>query len=65
MIFTFDDRAYEQLQEVVKAGKYVSMANAVRDGLQLLAAVQQQAGLGYNEIVFRNKSGKERTMVRS
>jgi Arc/MetJ-type ribon-helix-helix transcriptional regulator len=64
VVFTFDDRSLESLQRIKEQGRFSSMADAVRDSLQVSRALQAQAEQGYTEVVVRNpKTGEERVIV--
>jgi Arc/MetJ-type ribon-helix-helix transcriptional regulator len=64
VVFSFDDRSLESLERMTKQGKYPSMANAVRDSLQITRALQSQAERGFTEIIVRNpETGEERVIV--
>lgn len=62
--FTFDERSYAMLQDMTTEGKYSSMADCVRESLQVNRAIQEQAMQGFTEVIVRNpKSGAERVVV--
>lgn len=64
LVFTFDERAYEDLVRLTEEGKYSSMAEAVRQSLGVLRALEQQARQGYQEIIVRNpKTDEQRVMA--
>ena len=64
VVFSFDDRSLESLERMTKQGRYPSMANAVRDSLQITRALQSQAEQGYTEIIVRNpETNEERVIV--
>jgi Arc/MetJ-type ribon-helix-helix transcriptional regulator len=64
VVFSFDDRSLESLERMTQQGKYPSMANAVRDSLQITRALQSQAERGFTEIIVRNpETGEERVIV--
>jgi hypothetical protein len=44
-------------------GKYKSMGAAIREALQIALVLQDQCLGGFTELVLRNKSGIERTVV--
>ena len=64
VVFTFDDRSLESLKEITEQGHFSSMAETVRESLQINRALQKQAKSGYTEVVVRNpKTNEERVIV--
>jgi hypothetical protein len=64
VVFSFDDRSLENLERMTHQGRYPSMANAVRDSLQITRALQSQAEKGFTEIIVRNpETNEERVIV--
>jgi len=64
VVFSFDERSLESLQKIKEHGQFSSMADAVRESLQISRALQTQAGQGFTEIVVRNPTTKaERVIV--
>jgi Arc/MetJ-type ribon-helix-helix transcriptional regulator len=64
VVFSFDDRSLESLQRIKEQGRFSSMADAVRESLQVSRALQDQAEQGFTELVVRNpKTGTERVIV--
>ena len=64
VVFSFDERSLESLQQIRERGRFPSMAEAVRESLQTSRALQAQAEQGYTELVVRNpKTGEERVLV--
>jgi hypothetical protein len=64
VLFTFDPRNYNNLLEVTNNGGFQSAADAVRDALQVIRSLQQQAAQGFTEVVTRNpQTGQERVIV--
>lgn len=62
--FTFDMNSLEALEEMKEEGHYSSLAETVRDSLQINRALQTQAKKGYNEIIVRDpETGNERVLV--
>ena len=62
--FTFDVNSLEALEEMKEEGHYSSLAETVRDSLQINRALQTQAKKGYNEIIVRDpETGNERVLV--
>lgn len=64
VVFSFDDRSLESLQRIREQGGFSSMADAVRESLQVSRALQSQAEQGFTELLVRNpKTGAERVIV--
>ncbi len=62
--FTFDDESLETLRETQNLGKYVTLAEAVRDSLGTFNALQEEVEHGYTEVVVRNpETGRERVLL--
>ena len=61
--FTFDERTLAALEEMMREGKYSSMAETVRDSLRVVRSLQSQASHGYKELVVRNDKGEERVLI--
>ena len=63
VVFSFDSRSLEKLQEFAEEAE-CSMAEAVRESLQLRRALHKQAQKGFTEIVARNPdTSEERILV--
>lgn len=64
VVFTFDERSYESLVAMKVTGGYQSLAQAVRDSLQITRALQSQIEAGYTELIVRNpQTSAERVIV--
>jgi hypothetical protein len=63
VVFSFDERSLESLQKIKEQGQFSSMADAVRESLQISRALQAQAGQGFTEIVVRNPTTKEERVI--
>ena len=64
VVFSFDARSLEKLDELTKEGGYSSMAEAVRESLQVWRALHKQAQNGFTEIVARKPgTSEERILV--
>lgn len=64
VVFTFDVRSLESLEEITKRGHYNSMAETVRDSLQINRALQTQAEEGFTQVLVRNpETGEERVII--
>jgi Arc/MetJ-type ribon-helix-helix transcriptional regulator len=62
--FTFDERSLDTLEDMTEEGKFSSMAETVRESLQISRALQSQAKKGFKELVVRNpETGEERVIV--
>ncbi len=64
VVFTFNERSLESLERITKQGHYNSMAESVRDSLQINRALQTQAEEGFTQVVVRNpQTGEERVII--
>src|SRR5438094_9152572 len=63
VVFSFDERSLESLQRIREQGQFSSMADAVRESLQISRALQAQAGQGFTEVVVRNPQTKEERVI--
>ncbi len=64
VVFTFDDRSLESLDQIKAEGRFSSLAEAVREALRVSRALQAQGKEGFTQVKVRNpKSGEERTLV--
>ena len=64
VVFSFDDKSFESLEKLKEQGRFGSMADAVRDSLQVTRALQSQAQNGYSEVIVRNPdTNEERVLV--
>ena len=46
VVFSFDERSLESLEKLTQQGRFSSMADTVRESLQISRALQSQAGQG-------------------
>jgi Arc/MetJ-type ribon-helix-helix transcriptional regulator len=64
VVFSFDERSLESLQKLTEQGRFSSMADTVRESLQISRALQSQAGQGFTEVLVRNpETNEERVLV--
>ena len=64
LVFTFDERSLESLQKIKQQGRFSSLADAVRQSLQISKALQSQSEQGFKEVIVRNpKTTEERVLV--
>ena len=62
--FRFDDHSRKALYAIKEDGRYDTLAETVKDSLQINRALQTQVKKGFSEIVLRNPStGDERILV--
>lgn len=62
--FTFDERSLVTLEEMTDEGHFSSMADTVRESLQISRTLQSQAKKGFTEIIVRNPdTGEERVII--
>src|ERR1700736_59653 len=59
VVFSFDERSLESLQKLTEQGRFSSMADTVRESLQISRALQSQAGQGFTEVLVRNPETDE------
>jgi Arc/MetJ-type ribon-helix-helix transcriptional regulator len=62
-VFSFDERSLESLERITEQGRFPSMANAVRESLQISRALQIQGEQGFTEVVVRNPETKEERVL--
>lgn len=64
VIFSFDERSLESLEKLTAEGRFASMADTVRESLQISRALQSQAQQGFSEVIVRNpETDEERVLV--
>ena len=63
VVFSFDERSLDSLKNITEQGHFASMADSVRESLQISRALQVQAGQGYTEVVVRNPETSEERVV--
>ena len=64
VVFTFDERSLKSLEQLRAQGRFPSMADAVREALQVRRAIQRQADQGFTEVIVRKPgSGEERVLI--
>lgn len=64
LVFTFDERSLESLQKIKQQGRFSSLADAVRQSLQISKALQSQSEQGFKEVIVRNpETTEERVLV--
>ena len=64
VVFSFDERSLESLEKLTEQGRFVSMADTVRESLQISRALQTQAQQGFTEVIVRNpETDEERVLV--
>lgn len=61
--FTFDERSLTTLEEMTNEGHFASMADTVRESLQISHALQSQAKKGYTEVIVRNPETNEEKII--
>ena len=54
VIFTFEAESLAALEKIQEDGRYDSLAETVKDSLQILWAIQREAKQGYTELIVRN-----------
>ncbi len=63
VVFSFDERSLDSLKNITEQGHFASMADSVRESLQISRALQVQAGQGYTEVVVRNPETNEERII--
>jgi hypothetical protein len=64
IVFTFDDKSIDSLEQVKEKGRFTSLGTAVRESIQINQELQDQASEGFSEVVVRNpKTKQEKTIV--
>ena len=63
VVFSFDERSLRALEVMTEEGKYNSMADTVRESLQISRALQTQAKQGFSEITLLNPDTGEKRVV--
>ncbi len=61
--FTFDDRSVRTLEQLTHEGRFSSLADTVRESIQISRALQTQAKKGFTEIVMRNPETQQERVV--
>lgn len=63
VVFSFDERSLASLEDLTEQGRFPSMAETVRESLQISRALQSQAVQGFTEVVVRNPETKEERVI--
>lgn len=64
VVFSFNERSLESLEKLTDQGRFGSMAETVRDSLEVRNALQAQAQRGFTEVIVRNPdTNEERVLV--
>lgn len=64
IVFSFDDRSLDRLEQVKEKGGFQSLGTAVRESIQINQALHDEASEGFTEVVVRNpKTKQEKTLV--
>jgi hypothetical protein len=64
VVFSFDERSLESLERLTETARFGSMAETVRESLQVTRALQSQAQQGFTEVIVRNpETNDERVLV--
>ena len=63
VVFSFDERSLESLEQLKEHARHDSLADAVRSSLQVSRALQQQKDQGFREVVVRNPDTKEERVL--
>lgn len=63
VVFSFAPESFSVLEKLQEDGLYDSLAETVKDSLQILRVLQQQAQQGYTELIVRNPSTDQEKVV--
>ena len=63
VVFSFDERSLASLEDLTQQGRFPSMAETVRESLQISRALQTQAEQGFTELIVRNPATKEERVI--
>jgi Arc/MetJ-type ribon-helix-helix transcriptional regulator len=63
VVFTFDERSLDSLERLTEQGHFSSMADTVRESLQISRSLQSQAEQGFTEVIVRNPETKEERVL--
>jgi hypothetical protein len=64
IVFSFDDRSLDSLQQVKEKGRFQSLGTAVRESIQINQVLHDEASEGFTEVVVRNpKTKQEKTLI--
>jgi Arc/MetJ-type ribon-helix-helix transcriptional regulator len=63
VVFSFDERSLESLENLKEQGRFSSMGEAVRESLQINRALRSQAEQGFTEVIVRNPATKEERWI--
>lgn len=64
VVFSFDERSLESLENLREEGNFNTLAQTVRESLHIAHALQKLAAEGFTEVSVRNPdSGDERVLV--
>lgn len=64
VVFSFDERSYDSLEQMKSEGRFSTLAETVRQSLRASRALQAQGRQGFSEVIVRNpETGEERVLV--
>ena len=63
VIFTFEVESVAALEKLQEDGRYDSLADTVKDSLQILWVLQREAKKGYTELIVRNPETDDEKVV--
>lgn len=63
VLFSFDPRNYQTLQDLAATGAFTSTADAVRGAVQVARVLQSYAKQGFTEVVVRNPQTREERVL--
>ena len=64
IIFSFDEKSLENLEQVKAKGRFQSLGTAVRESIEINQILHNQASEGFSEVIVRNpKTKEEKTLI--
>lgn len=63
ILFSFDPRNFQALQNLASEGQFTSAADAVRSAVQIARVLQAQAKHGFSEVLVRNPHTREERVL--
>ena len=64
VVSTFDVRALEAAQQLQRSQGHHSLAETVRQSIQVLKTIEDQKAQGFSELCVRHPNGQERVICR-
>jgi len=64
VLFTFDERSFASLKTLTTQRGFSSMADTVRESLQIMKTLQKHLAQGFTQVVVHNPETNERRALR-